>query len=103
MNTTISNHGLPHLPTPSSPAPAELSPDAAQANLQARQLADNPADDRLNLTPSAQSLQGAAAGEAPQAPVDMRKVHDLREAIAKGTYTIDSQRIASKMLALTGR
>lgn len=95
MNTTISNHGLSHLPTPSGPSGASVANDSPAA----APLAPS-SDDRLNLTSSAQALQSAPAEATPPAPVDVRKVNDLRAAIANGTYQVDAQRIAGKLLAI---
>ena len=50
--------------------------------------------DRLNLTPSARVL-----GEGTtEAPVDTHRVAKLREAIADGSYRVDADRIAGKLL-----
>jgi negative regulator of flagellin synthesis FlgM len=52
-----------------------------------------PADtDSLELTPSARTLGDAGA------PVDSHRVEKLREAIADGSYRIDADRIAGKLL-----
>lgn len=94
MNTTISNHGLSHLPSPAGSAGPSVSAESSAGAPLARE-----ADDRLNLTPSAQALHAAPAESAPPAPVDVRRVNDLRNAIANGTYQVNAQQIASKMLA----
>jgi negative regulator of flagellin synthesis FlgM len=48
--------------------------------------------DSLQLTPSARTL-----GDA-EAPVDSHRVEKLREAIADGSYRVDADRIAGKLL-----
>ena len=50
--------------------------------------------DSLELTPSARAL-GESAGEAP---MNMHRVERLRQAIADGSYRIDADRIAGKLL-----
>jgi negative regulator of flagellin synthesis FlgM len=48
--------------------------------------------DRVELTPSARTL-----GDA-EAPVDTHRVEKLRQAIADGSYRIEADRIAGKLL-----
>jgi negative regulator of flagellin synthesis FlgM len=50
--------------------------------------------DSLKLTPSARAL-GEGASEAP---VDAHRVEKLRQAIADGSYKVDADRIAGKLL-----
>lgn len=50
--------------------------------------------DSLELTPSARAL-GEGASEAP---VDVHRVEKLRQAIADGSYRVDADRIAGKLL-----
>jgi negative regulator of flagellin synthesis FlgM len=97
MNTTITPNGLPALPQaksgqsgsaqPGTPA----TPDAvAKAGV---------ADDSVKLTDSARSLQDAArAGNGNE--VDTRRVEQLRQALANGTYQVDPGRIADRLTAL---
>ena len=53
--------------------------------------------DQLTLTSAGQYL-AEAAGEP--APVDRDRIEAIREALANGTYEIDSSRIAGKLLKL---
>ena len=53
-----------------------------------------PEADSLDLTPSARVL-GEGASEAP---VDAHRVEKLRQAIADGSYKVDADRIAGKLL-----
>ncbi len=59
-----------------------------------------PATDSVSLTESARQLSElsseAAAGEA----VDIGRVETVRQALEEGTYQIDSQQIAERLLAL---
>jgi len=48
----------------------------------------------LKLTPSARVLGEGAA----EAPVDAHRVEKLRQAIADGSYKVDADRIAGKLL-----
>jgi len=51
------------------------------------------------LSTQAQTLQQVSACQCAQPVVDQSRVEKLREAIESGSYSIDSQRLASKILA----
>jgi len=55
------------------------------------------ASDQLTLTSVGQALAGAAEDSAP---VDRERVEAIRNALANGTYEIDSDRLAAKLLRL---
>lgn len=67
--------------------------DNAQAN------ATGSAGESVQLSPEAQRLQQASEKLSGQPSVDQERVAKLREAIADGSYQVDSQRVASKLLA----
>jgi len=53
----------------------------------------------IELSHSAQALQHASACQCARPVVDQSRIERLREAIENGHYTIDSQRLAGKLLA----
>ncbi|TFZ17671.1 flagellar biosynthesis anti-sigma factor FlgM [Stutzerimonas stutzeri] len=55
--------------------------------------------DTVQLSPEAQRLQQAADKLNEQSAVDQERVAKLRQAIADGSYQVDSQRVATKLLA----
>jgi negative regulator of flagellin synthesis FlgM len=74
--------------SPDVPAIAARKADAPKKD------ATLPEADSLELTPSARAL-----GEgATEAPVDVHRVEKLRQAIADGSYRVDADRIAGKLL-----
>ena len=74
--------------SPDVPAIAARKADAPKKD------ATLPETDSLELTPSARVL-----GEgATEAPVDVHRVEKLRQAIADGSYRVDADRIAGKLL-----
>jgi negative regulator of flagellin synthesis FlgM len=56
------------------------------------------AGDQVQLTESARAIGAAARGT--DAPVDAKHVERIRQAIADGTYQVDAQRVADRLIAL---
>ena len=86
---TVSNVGGLVRSTPvdaQAPRAPELRPPVGKAA----------APDPLSLSNAALAARAMAA--AP--PVDTAKIESIRAAIAAGTYAVDPERIAEKMLAL---
>ncbi len=98
MNTTISNNGLPMLPQPPS---GQGSPTQNATGTTGTEAASGSAgaDDRVQLTDSAKAMQEAARTHNG-AEVDTKKVEQLRQALANGSYKVDPGRIADRMLSL---
>ncbi|HEY9510955.1 MAG TPA: flagellar biosynthesis anti-sigma factor FlgM [Rhodanobacter sp.] len=97
MNATISNNGL--LPfTP--PASGSGSGSTATAGASASSAgASSKVGDEVQLTDSARALQEAARPD-DGAVVDHKRVDQIRQALADGSYTINPARIAEQILAL---
>ncbi|MGA0586382.1 flagellar biosynthesis anti-sigma factor FlgM [Dyella sp. KRB-257] len=97
MNTTISNNGLPKLAQAGSSQ--GNAPSQAPAAAGGSEPGSAAAADKVNLTDSARALQEAArAGDS--APIDTAKVERVRQALAAGTYQVNPERIADRMLSL---
>jgi negative regulator of flagellin synthesis FlgM len=97
MNTTIPNNGLPKFAQTtgsSGNGPAATASGPADATAAAPK-----AGDQLKLTDSALALQEAAR-TGDSSAIDAPRVERLRQALADGSYTIDANRIADRMLAL---
>lgn len=97
MTTTISNNGLPPF-TPPAGNTGNGSPAAAGTSVSANG-ASGKADDQVKLTDSALALQQAARA-SDGATVDQKKVEQIRQALADGSYQINPGRIAERMLSL---
>ncbi|HKM36923.1 MAG TPA: flagellar biosynthesis anti-sigma factor FlgM [Thiopseudomonas sp.] len=54
----------------------------------------------VQLSKDARQLQNLSAKIADMPSIDSEKVAQLKQAIADGSYQVDSQRVASKMLSL---
>ena len=97
MNTTITNNGLPKLPQAGNSTGNGASAASAAAP-EASSAAPRQAD-QLRLTDSARALQEAARlGDA--SPIDAKRVDQIRQALADGSYTIDAGKIADRLLAM---
>lgn len=96
MNTTISNNGLPMLPQ--APSGQGSTQNASSTGSDAV-ASSKGADDRVQLTDSARALHEASR-TGSGATVDTKKVEQVRQALANGTYKIDPSRIADRMMSL---
>lgn len=97
MNTTI-NPGGPAVPQPSTASPRPASAGNADGNVSGQApVSQAQADDRVQLTESARAI-GAARNEG--APVDAQRVERIRQAVADGTYQVDAQRVADRLIGL---
>lgn len=56
--------------------------------------------DQISLTPTAQQLRGLEQQIADQPVVDTQKVDAVKEALANGSFEINPDRIASKLMSL---
>lgn len=56
--------------------------------------------DQVSLTPTAQQLRGLEQQIADQPVVDSQKVNAVKEALASGSFEINPDRIAAKMMNL---
>ncbi|MAT64210.1 MAG: flagellar biosynthesis anti-sigma factor FlgM [Gammaproteobacteria bacterium] len=64
----------------------------------------NPASSRdtVSLTPQAQQLRDLESRIADLPEVDSNRVNTIRDAIANGSYEIDANRIAEKLMQFEG-
>lgn len=58
------------------------------------------AADQVSLTPEAQQLRNLEQQIAAQPVVDTQKVNAVKEALASGSYEVNPDRIAGKMMSL---
>ncbi len=98
MNS-IANPGISaNVPaTPAQPKPATTG-DAHAAAGQAASPA-SPDGDSVQLTQSARAMMDAAASSS-DVPVDAERVAQIREQIANGTYRVDAQRVADRLISM---
>ncbi|GAB6196887.1 flagellar biosynthesis anti-sigma factor FlgM [Lysobacter xanthus] len=83
------------LESAASPAVARAGTDRSAA------VVASPAVDSVRLTGEATGLQAALESQLGQsAPMDMAKVSAVRAALADGTYRVDPQEIANRLVAL---
>lgn len=99
MNTTISNNGLPKLPQPPSGQGSNATQGPTSTTSSDAAAGSTGTNDRVQLTDSARALQEAARTNSG-ATMDTKKVEQIRQSLANGTYKVDAGRIADRMMAL---
>lgn len=98
MNTTI-NTGGPAVPQPATAGTRRAGAGEAEGGAPGPATTGPAAGgDRVQLTESARAL--GAATHAKDAPVDTQRVEHIRQAIANGTYKVDAQRVADRLISL---
>lgn len=80
----------------------EAGMDSASTDSRSPQTATPTSDTAVNLSSQAQQLQAIEDRLKQMPEVDSQRVAELRDAIANGSYQIDSGRIADKLLASEG-
>lgn len=98
MNNTIQPAG-PTAPQPSTANAKPSGPGDPDAGAAGRAHATPmPAGEHVRLTESARAIGAAASGT--NAPVDSKHIERIRQALADGTYKIDPQRVADRLIDL---
>ncbi len=93
----INNPGSPTGKTGSS-VPSKAGPSSATSN-SATPAATPSTEDSVSLSSMGQSIAKIESQLASSSEVNEARVQELKDAIASGTYTIDANAIADKMLS----
>jgi negative regulator of flagellin synthesis FlgM len=97
----IENKGIAALTTAVSGPGAGVENPRNQDRTEARQPAGTTGhSDQVSLTSQARQLREIGAQLAEQPVVDPQRVEAVRSAIDDGTFTVNAQRIADKMISL---
>lgn len=92
-----------------SHSPGQVTELSGQQREAARPATDKAADksnspaaggDQVSLTPTAQQLRTLEDKIAAQPVVDTQKVNAVKDALANGSFEINAERIAGKMMSL---
>lgn len=100
MAINISGVGTqPSLTTKNERVSKEEASTQSTPNNSAVDSKETLADDTVQLSSVAQSLQSKNADSSSDA-IDMDKVEQIKQAIAAGEYRIDSEKLASNMMSI---
>lgn len=89
-------------PPPAARAAELAAPSQARVRAggdRSEPVAAPPATDRMLLTGEAAGLQVLERSLAAPAGIDVARVNEVRAALADGSYQVDPQQVASRMLA----
>ncbi len=87
------------LAPPKGPSTGGVAADKTQADAAAASSASTAqTGDQVTLTSSARSLQKLSDAVAQAPVVNAAKVSSIKQALANGTYQVDSGRVADKMI-----
>lgn len=89
------------LPIARAPEPVNAAATSRAGGERSQPVAATAPTDSVRLTGEAEGLQALERqlGAAP-AGIDVARVNELRAAIADGSYRVDAQQVADRMLAL---
>ncbi|MDO9169684.1 MAG: flagellar biosynthesis anti-sigma factor FlgM [Methylobacter sp.] len=82
-----------------SPVPLKTTPKTGVDSGQKVAVAPTKKDDSVALTNATQAIK-KAFGSSSSSPVDTDKVNSIKKALADGSYQVDAEKVAKKMLQL---
>lgn len=77
-------------------------PVSASKTSSSAETSTSPAADTVKISDNSRLLQGAQAKLSQQADVNSSKVAQLKQAISEGSYNINPEKLAQKMLDFEG-
>jgi len=84
---------------PNSPAPIKTAPKAGvDGEKKVTVTASTEKDDVVALTTATQEIK-KAFGSSSASPVDIDRVNSIKKALADGSYQIDAEKVAKKLIA----
>ncbi|WP_266171278.1 flagellar biosynthesis anti-sigma factor FlgM [Dyella subtropica] len=101
MNTTITSKGLPALPQPQNGQTSTGTAGAGQTTGSEATAAPVVSGDRVQLTESARALQAARGGGSSS--FDAKRVEQIRQSLADGSYRVNASKIADGLISLEGK
>jgi negative regulator of flagellin synthesis FlgM len=96
----INTNGVAPSLTRSAPQGQPARANPAPGSSAVAKAAEKPETDKVSLTGAAEMLHKLEAAIASVPDLNADRVEQLKNAIARGDYVMDSNRIAEKMIAL---
>ncbi|WP_340121022.1 flagellar biosynthesis anti-sigma factor FlgM [Methylobacter svalbardensis] len=82
-----------------SPVPLKTIPKAGVDGEQKAAVTPTKKDDSVALTNATQEIK-KALGSSSASPVDIVKVNSIKKALADGSYKVDAEKVAKKLIQL---
>lgn len=100
MSIEINNLPSTQLPIDTSTQSTGTATNDNGAAQQAQNPVGGTAKDQVSLTPEAQQLRDLEAKVASMPEVDSNRVNQIKQQLANGSFDVNPERIASKMMNL---
>lgn len=100
MSIEINNLPSTHIPVDSGTKSTDVAAKPNSPAPQGQEPAATATKDQVNLTPEARQLRDLESKVANMPEVDSNRVNQIKQQLANGSFEVNPERIASKMMDL---